>query len=93
MACPWLIKKFVDREAEFLFVPADHVLEIAEQEGAIPYDVKGVESGHHGKACSFEAILKKYELKANDAILAEEKHMPMYVCIDRDFFFVGGFFY
>jgi hypothetical protein len=54
VACPWLIKKFVDREAEFLFVPADHVLEIAEQEGAIPYDVKGVESGHHGKACSFE---------------------------------------
>src|SRR5690242_14268212 len=62
VACPWLIKKFVDPEAQFLFVPADQVLEIAEREGAIPYDVKGVELGHHGQACSFEAILKKYDL-------------------------------
>src|SRR6266568_5122254 len=68
VACPWLIKKFVDKDAEFLFVPADQVMDIAAREGAIPYDVKGVELGHHGKECSFEAILKKYNL-ANDPAL------------------------
>jgi len=60
VACPWLIKKFVDKDAEFLFVPANQVMEIAKREGAIPYDVKSVELGHHGKDCSSEAILKKY---------------------------------
>jgi hypothetical protein len=48
VACPWLIQKFVGADTEFLFVPADHVREIAEREGAIPYDVQGVELGHHG---------------------------------------------
>ena len=62
VACPWLIKKFVDPQAEFLFVPADQVMSEAERTGAIPYDVKNVELGHHGKECSFEAILKKYKL-------------------------------
>jgi hypothetical protein len=69
VACPWLIRKFVDREAEFLFVPAEQVMEIAEREGAIPYDVKGVEFGHHGKECSFEAILKRYNLDSDPALL------------------------
>jgi hypothetical protein len=68
VACPWLIKKFVDKDAEFLFVPTDQVIEVALREGAIPYDVKNVELGHHGKECSFEAILKKYDL-TNDAAL------------------------
>src|SRR5579859_3228062 len=68
VACPWLIKKFVDTDAEFLFVPNDQVMEVAQREGAIPYDVKNVELGHHGKECSFEAILKKYDL-TNDAAL------------------------
>lgn len=68
VACPWLIKKFVDTEAEFLFVPAEQVMSIAEQEGAIPYDVKGVELGHHGQECSFEAILRKYDLMSNPAL-------------------------
>ena len=62
VACPWLIKKFVDPKAEFLFVPADKVMEIAAREQAIPYDVPNVEFGHHGKACSFEAILQKHNL-------------------------------
>src|SRR6266516_2737300 len=62
VACPWLIKKFVDPKAEFLFVPADKVMEIAKREQAIPYDVPNVEFGHHGKACSFEAILQKHNL-------------------------------
>ena len=69
VACPWLIRKFVDREAEFLFVPADRVREIAEAEGAIPYDIDGVELGHHGKECSFDAILKKYGLTGDPALV------------------------
>ena len=62
IACPWLIQRFVDREAEFLYVPADQVLTVAEQEGAIPYDVPGAELGHHGDECSFDAIIKTYQL-------------------------------
>jgi hypothetical protein len=68
VACPWLIKKFVDQDAEFIFVPPDKVLEEATRLGAIPYDVKDVELGHHGKECSFEAILKKYGLTKNPAL-------------------------
>ncbi len=60
VACPWLIKKFIDPEAEFLFAPAERVLEIAQQEGAIPFDVQGAELGHHGGRCTFEAIVEKY---------------------------------
>lgn len=69
VACPWLIKKFVDQDAVFLFVPPDQVMAIAAQEGAIAYDVKGVELGHHGKECSFEAVLKKYGLTSNPALV------------------------
>lgn len=69
VACPWLIKHFVDATAEFLFVPADQVMEIAEREGAIPFDVAGVELGHHGAECSFEAILKKYQLTNRPALV------------------------
>lgn len=69
VACPWLIKKFIDVDAEFLFVPSDKVNEIAEKEKALPYDVKGVELGHHGKECSFEAILKKYNLTNDKALV------------------------
>ena len=69
VACPWLIRKFVDQDAEFHFVPADKVLEEAEHLGATPFDVKGVEVGHHGKECSFEAILKKYDLAGDSALV------------------------
>lgn len=62
VACPWLIKRFVDSEAEFLFVPADQVLAVAEREGAIPFDVPNVELGHHGPECTFDAIIAKYHL-------------------------------
>ena len=68
VACPWLIRRFVDTAAEFLFVPADRVLEIAAREHATPFDVKGVELGHHGKECSFEAIVKKYRLDSDPAL-------------------------
>ena len=64
VACPWLIKKFVDKDAEFFFVPADKVMDEA---NAIPY-VKNVQLGHHGKECSFEAILKKYTLATDPAL-------------------------
>ena len=62
IACPWLIKRFVDAEAEFLYVPGDQVVSTAERESAIPYDVPGVELGHQGDECSFDAIVHKYKL-------------------------------
>jgi len=62
VACPWLIKRFVDRQAEFLYVPPEEVMEIAKREGAIPFDVPNVELGHKGPECSFDAIIKKYNL-------------------------------
>lgn len=63
IACPWLIKKFVDPDAEFLFVPADQVLSVVQKTGAIPFDVKDVELGHHADKCTFDAIIEKYNLK------------------------------
>lgn len=60
IACPWLITHFVDPAAEFLFVPAGDVLRIANECGAIPYDIPGVELSHEGELCSFDAFLKKY---------------------------------
>ena len=62
IACPWLISRFIDREPEFLFVPAGEVMTVAEREQAIPYDVPGVELGHHGDQCSFDAFVDKYKL-------------------------------
>ena len=62
IACPWLIKRFVDPAAEFLYVPGDRVLAVAEREGATPFDVPGVELGHHGAECSFDAIVQTYNL-------------------------------
>jgi hypothetical protein len=63
VACPWLILRFVDSQAEFIFVPQSRVLEVAKEQGAIPFDVPDVELGHHGDGCSFDAIIEKYELK------------------------------
>jgi hypothetical protein len=62
IACPWLISRFIDRDAEFLFVPADQVMSVAKRDEAIPYDVPDVELGHHGDHCSFDAFLEKYKL-------------------------------
>jgi hypothetical protein len=69
VACPWLIRKFVDPAAEFLFVPTAQVLDVAAREGATPFDVAGVELGHHGQECSFEAILHKYDLTRDPALV------------------------
>lgn len=63
IACPWLIRRFIDPHAEFLFVAADDVQAVAEREGAIPFDVEGAELGHAGPYCSFDAIVKKYDLR------------------------------
>lgn len=62
IACPWLIARFIDKDPVFLFVPPDQVLAVAEREGAIPYDIPGVELGHHGDRCSFDAFLDRYKL-------------------------------
>jgi hypothetical protein len=62
VACPWLIARFVDADPEFLFVPPDRVLAESQRTGAIPYDIPGVELTHEGSLCSFDAILKKYNV-------------------------------
>lgn len=62
VACPWLIRTFVDREAEFIFVAPEQIAAVVQEQGATPYDASGVELGHHGPECSFDAILKKYGL-------------------------------
>jgi len=69
VACPWLIRRFIDPAAEFLFVPADQVMVVAAREGATPYDVKDVELGHHGHECSFEAFIHKYGLASDPALV------------------------
>jgi hypothetical protein len=63
VACPWLISRFIDSQAEFLFVPANQVKVVADRDQAIPFDVPDVELGHHEGRCSFESIMLKYELK------------------------------
>ncbi len=63
IACPWLIKRFVDKDAEFLYVPTDQVMAVAQREDAIPYDVAHVELGHVDGRCSFESIMVKYGLR------------------------------
>lgn len=62
IACPWLIARFIDADAEFLYVPADEVLRRAAEIGAVPYDIPGVELSHVGDLCSFDAFLAKYGL-------------------------------
>lgn len=63
IACPWLVSRFIDNEAEFLFVAPGDVATVARQTGAIPYDVEGVELSHDGPLCSFDAFLTKYKLE------------------------------
>jgi len=63
VACPWLITRFIDNDAEFLFVPKNQVEKVAQETGAIPFDAPGVELGHKDGRCSFESIMLKYELK------------------------------
>ncbi len=62
VACPWLISRFVDSDAEFIFVPKSRIDEVAAEEDAVPFDAPGVELGHQGEDCSFDTIIKRYEL-------------------------------
>ena len=62
IACPWLIRRFIDPDAEFLYVPASDVLRVAPETGATPYDIPGVEMTHVGQLCSFDAFLSKHAL-------------------------------
>jgi hypothetical protein len=63
VACPWLIKRFVDNQAEFMFVPSSQVKKVVDETGAIPFDAPEVELGHHEDRCSFESIMLKYGLR------------------------------
>ena len=68
IACPWLIRRFVDRDAEFLYVPASQVKSVADEKSAVPYDIPGVAFGHEGERCSFDAFLKHYRLEGDAAL-------------------------
>ena len=63
IACPWLIARFIDKDPELLYVPSRDVLKVAEQAGAVPYDIPGVKLGHVGEKCSFDAFLAEYRLE------------------------------
>ncbi len=63
VACPWLITRFIDSDAEFLFVPVSQIEKVVKETGAIPYDTPGAELGHVDGRCSFESIIVKYGLK------------------------------
>jgi len=68
-ACPWLIKKFIDPQAKFIFVPVEKIEDVVKTQGAIPFDAPGVKLGHHDGKCSFETIIEEYKLK--DPVLKE----------------------
>ena len=69
VACPWLIERFIDEQAEFIYVPTEAVEAEAKRQGATPYDTKGAALGHHGAECSFDAFVHAYGL-AKDAALS-----------------------
>jgi len=62
IACPWLIKNFIDKEAEFIYVPKEQVFAKAKELNAIPYDIPGAEYSHYGEECSFDYFIKKYQV-------------------------------
>jgi hypothetical protein len=68
VACPWLVQRFIDKDAEFVYVNADTVASEATRTGATPYDIKDVELGHHGPECSFDAFVHKYRLDKDPAL-------------------------
>jgi hypothetical protein len=69
IACPWLIRRFIDPDAEFLYMPADRVLEVAEREGARSFDAPGAEFTHRGGLCSFEVLIEDFDLGADPALV------------------------
>jgi hypothetical protein len=85
IACPWLIRRFIDAEAEFLFVPRERVLEVAEAEGAHSYDAPGAEYTHRDGKCSFDVLVEEFQLTGDPALvrLAEIVHAAD-IAQDRD---------
>jgi len=85
VACPWLIKRFIDPAAEFLFVPGDQVLAVAEREGAHSYDAEGAEYTHRNGKCSFDVLVEEFDLADDPALvrLAQIVHAAD-VSEDRD---------
>jgi len=69
IACPWLIRKFVDSEAEFIYVPKEQVFDKAKELNAIPFDIPGAEYSHYGDECTFDYIIKKHNI--NDSSLMQ----------------------
>lgn len=85
IACPWLIRRFIDPQAEFIYVPGDQVMEEAKRQGAIPYDVPDVELGHVDGRCSFESIVLKYDLTRDAALMGLGKIVHAAdVSVDRE---------
>ena len=82
VACPWLIVRFIDSDAEFLFVPKSQVNKVAAETGAVPFDAPSVELGHHDGRCSFESILLKYDLK--DPALQRLAHIVHAADVEAD---------
>jgi len=82
VACPWLISRFVDSDAEFLFVPKGQVKRVVEETGAIPFDAPGVELGHHDGKCSFETIVAHFGLTRQGPVAAGANR-PQCRCEDR----------
>ena len=84
VACPWLITRFIDSDADFLFVPKSEINKVAADTGAIPFDAPGVKLGHQGNKCSFETIIEHYQLKDKALLrLAKIVHSAD-VCDDAD---------
>jgi hypothetical protein len=69
IACAWLIRRFIDRGAKISYVPPDEVMDFARREAALPFDVPGVDLGHHGERCSFDAFIQSYRLTGDQALL------------------------
>jgi len=85
VACPWLIRKYIDPEAEFLFVPAADVAAVAQQKGATEFDTQGAKLGHRDGQCSFETIIEEYDLLARDPALARMAEIVHGADVSADF--------
>jgi len=84
VACPWLITRFIDSAAEFLFVPTCEIERVVQETGAIPFDAPGVELGHHAGQCSFEAIIERYGLTDRALMRMAEIVHAADIAADRD---------
>jgi hypothetical protein len=84
IACPWLISRFIDSDAEFIFVPKSRIKGVVDEIGAIPFDAPGVELGHHGNKCSFETIIEHFNLTDKALLRLAEIVHGADVMKDRD---------